>query len=180
MREEDDQLYIYKLYGISVPRRLKADKTLRNLIGPNTKITDDQITKAQEVLDNPWVDFKPYALDYVKKIREAIKMARDESYMHDEEYNLITLPLTQIKGQAAMFGNPLISEVSAIILKFLEHYQKLDKDMLTILEAYCSTVVLSYDKNLYNLDTPGGRILMTELNYAMQRYNEKFKKMTGR
>lgn len=180
MREEDDQLYIYKLYGLSVPRRIKATRTLRALIGPGTKITDDQIAKAQEVIDNPPVDFKPYAIQYVRKIMDAIEMARHESYMHQEEYDLIVLPLTQIKGQAGMFGNPLVSEVSAMILKFLEHYKKLDGDMLIILDVYCKTVRLSYDKKLFNVETPGGRILMSEIGYAMQRYSERFKKKTGR
>ena len=180
MREEDDQLYIYKLYGLSVPRRMKADRSLRARIGPSVKITDDQVAKAQEVIDNPPVDFEPYAMDYLRKIKDAVEMARHESYLHEEEYNLIILPMTQIKGQAAMFGNHLASEVSAMILKFVEHYKKLDSDMLILLDAYCKTVHLSYSKKLYNVETPGGRVLISEISYAMQRYTERFKKKTGR
>ncbi len=180
MREEDDQLYIYKLYGISVPRKMKANKSLRALIGPNAKITPQQIEKAQDIIDNPRVDFRPYAMEYLNKIEGAIEMARQETYLHEEEYNLVAIPLTQIKGQASMFGNPLASEISGMVLKFLEHYKKLDLDMLMLVEAYCRTIRLSYDKKISNIETPAGRVLVTELSSAMQRYTEKFNKKTGR
>lgn len=180
MRDEDDQLHIYKLYGINVPRVIRADKSLRARIGPHAKINDDQIAKAQDVLDKPRIDFQPYAVDYIKKIREGMDMASVESYAYDSEYYKITVPLTQIKGQAGMFGNPLASEVSAMVLKFIEHYQRLDKDILNLLDVYCNTITLSYDQKLFNVETPGGKVLISELNEAMQRYVEKFKKMTGR
>jgi len=156
MREEDDQLYIYKLYGIALPRFIKSDKALRARIGPNTKITDDQIKQAQDIIDNTPIDFEPYAMNYLHKIKEAVEMA------------------------AAMFGNHLASEISAMILKFIEHYKRLDSDMLVLLEAYCKTIHLSYSKKLYNVDTPGGRVLLSEMGYAMERYAERFRKKTGR
>lgn len=180
MREEDDQLYIYKLYGISVPRRIRADKSLRSRIGVNTKISTEQIDKAQDIIDNPRVDFEEYAYRYLSKIEKIIDVARQESYMHYDEYEKITVPLTQIKGQAGMFGNPLASEISAMVLKFLEHYQRLDDDMLDILNVYCRMIRASYTKSLLHIETPGGRILIGELTHAMQRYKDKFKKMTGR
>ena len=180
MREEDDQLYIYKLYGIALPRFIKSDKALRARIGPNTKITDDQIKQAQDIIDNTPIDFEPYAMNYLHKIKEAVEMARNETYLHDGEYDMIVFPMTQIKGQAAMFGNHLASEISAMILKFIEHYKRLDSDMLVLLEAYCKTIHLSYSKKLYNVDTPGGRVLLSEMGYAMERYAERFRKKTGR
>jgi len=180
MREEDDQLYIYKLYGVSLPRRMKAEKSLRARIGPNVKITDDQIGKAQEILDDHTIDFTPYAINYLRQIKEALEMAKHESYLHQEEYNLIVMPMIQIKGQGGMFGNQLASEVSEMVLKLLEHYKRLDNDMLILLEAYCKTIQLSYDKKLYNIETPGGRVLVSEIGYAMERYTERFKKKTGR
>ena len=79
-----------------------------------------------------------------------------------------------------MFGNHLASEISAMILKFIEHYKRLDSDMLVLLEAYCKTIHLSYSKKLYNVDTPGGRVLLSEMGYAMERYAERFRKKTGR
>ena len=180
MKEEDDQLYIYKLYGISLPRFMKAEKSLRARIGPNAKISDDQINKAQEIIDNPPLDFETHVMNYLRKIKEAIEIARDEAYLHEDEYNMIVIPMTQIKGQAAMFGNDLASEISAMVLKFLEHYKRLDEDMLILLDAYCKTIHLSYEKKLLNVNTPGGRVLISEISYAMERYTDRFNKKTGR
>ena len=127
MRDDDDQMYIYKLHGISQPRRLKAINYLRQKIGPNATITDHQIEQAQDIIDNPRMDFTPYALDRVKDIEDAVDFADDVSYMPENMMDGVLRPLMQIKGQAAMFGNPLATELSARILYFLERYKRLDK-----------------------------------------------------
>lgn len=180
MREEDDQLYIYKLYGISVPRKIKVNNILRQKIGPNAKITQDQIEKAQEIIDNPRIDFEPYAIQYVRNIENAIYAAADENYMREEDYDKITMPLTEIKGQAGMFGNKLASELSTHLLRFLEHYKRLDRDVLQIVAIYCKSIRASYAAKLFDTDKTAGRNLLTEMQYAMQRYDKKFKEMTGR
>ena len=180
MREEDDQLYIYKLYGIYKPRVIKAEKALRSKIGPRAKITDDQIASAQKIIDQPEIDFKPYALEYVQKIEDAVNAARQVSYMQGDDYYKITIPLTQIKGQATMFGNVVASIISARILKFMEHYQRLDEDVFKIMDVYIQSVRLSYHSRLFTLEQSDAHTLLSELDYAIDRYHTKFKQKTGR
>lgn len=180
MREEDDQLYIYKLYGISVPRKIQVTNVLRQKIGVGVKITQEQIEQAQELIDNPRVDFEPYALDAIRKIENAIYAAADESYMREEDYDKITMPLTEIKGQAAMFGNKLASQLSAILLKYLEHYRRLDRDMLKIIALYCRSIRISYGSRWFEIDNQASQALLSEMQAAMNRYDKKFKQMTGR
>jgi hypothetical protein len=180
MREEDDQLYVYELYGISTPRRFKANNNLRARIGPTTRITEEQIQKAQSIIDNPVIDFKPYAFLYVQKIEHVLEDLKLESYGREEKYNLITIPLTQLKGQGAMFGNPLVSEISSMILKLLEHYQTLDDDMLSVLNSYCKSIRAAYDLRLTTVSSQGGGDLVNEFAAVMQRYAEKFRGRTGR
>jgi len=180
MREEDDQLYVYKLYGLSTPRRIKADKSLRSLIGPKAHITEEQIEKAQQVIENSHVDFKPHALNYINQIDKAVEMIKAESYAREEDYSSLINPLIQIKGQAAMFGNKLASEISAMVLKFVEHYHRLDDDMLDFINAYCRAIRASYKREIYETNSPAGLDLIEELSTAMERYRKKFNKKTGR
>ena len=180
MRDEDDQLYIYKLYGISIPRKFSAQKVLRNKIGPNGGITQRQIDNAQDILENPKIDFQPFALQHISELEHAIRGIKETSYQEGGDHNKITDPLIQIKGQATMFGNPLATDISQTVLRFIEHYKNLDDDALSILQLYCNSIKLSYANKLYNGDTPGGRILISELEHTIARYHEKFKKKTGR
>ena len=179
MREEDDQLYIYRLYGISTPRRLRVGNTLRSKIGPNATITEDQIKSAQQAINNSPVNFKPYALKYIEQIERAVEEVSEIYYMPESNLNSVTIPMTEIKGQAGMFGNSLVSELSAKLLKFIEHYKRFDADVLAIVGIYCKSVRMSYESKLLTSDTSGGRVLLSEMEYAMERYNRKFKKLTG-
>ena len=104
MREEDDQLYIYKLYGINKPRKIKAAKTLRAKIGPVTKILPEQIRDAQNIIDYPEIDFKPFAFAYIDKIEEAIRIATGTDCDREQYYDELVVPLSNIKGQAGMMG----------------------------------------------------------------------------
>jgi hypothetical protein len=178
MREEDDQLYIYKLYGISVPRKVKVSNISRRI--PNAKITQAQIENAQELINNPRVDFEPYAIQYIRQIEDAIYIVADDNYMREDDYEKVILPLTEIKGQAGMFGNNIASELSAHVLKFIERYKRLDKDVLQIIALYCKSIRKSYSSKLFDIEQTAGHVLLTEIQYAMQRYDKKFKAMTGR
>jgi len=180
MRDEDDQLYIYKLYGVSRPRKIRAQHTLRSKIGPSAKITEEQVRQAQQVINSPEIDFTPYAMDLIAEIEDAIMAMQMDSYGRENDFNRLTVPLSNIKGQAGMFGNWFATDLSQITLKFLEQYKRLDNDALDIISVYCRGARASYDLRLYKPDYDGAQDILMELNYAINRYNEKFKKRTGR
>jgi len=180
MREEDDQLYIYQLYGISVPRRFKAQNTLRNLIGPSAKITQDQIDSAQEVIDKDIVDYGPQVFILIDDVMSAIAAFEQQPDMDDILYEKVTTAFAEIKGQAAMFGNPLASQLANRLSHFLDQYRRFDKDVLYIIRSCCETIKVTYTKNIKSSDMPQARLFLSELEYAMRRYGDKFKKMTGR
>ncbi len=180
MRDEDDQLYIYQLYGISTPRKIKAEKTLRAKIGASTKITPEQIEKAQKIITHPKKDFSGYALQQLSRIEGAIHATYENTYDRESDYELIIVPLSNIKGQAGMFGNWLASHLSEIILKFLEKYKRLDNDALDILGHYCKAIHLTYELELFDTTSTGGQKIAHELQYVVKRYNERFKKKIER
>ena len=181
MLEEDDQLYVYKLYGVSIPRKFKARKNLRNRIGEHTTITQTQIEKAEELIGNGMVDYSPYVFDCLEDILMTVQDVRNGGNdMDDLFYDRVIIPLVQIKGQAAMFGNPVASQLAHIVVNFMEHYHRLDNDVLKIIEACCHSIRISYTKDIKDLASSKAQLLISELQYAMKRYNHKFKQKTGR
>lgn len=174
MRDEDDQLHIYKLYGVSTPRVIKATRTLRAKIGAGTKITPEQITTAQDFIENSGLDYSKTALGYIKQLEGVIAAMRETRYNRESDYNMISMPIMQIKGQAGMFGNDLATAISYRILVFLEKFQRLDDAVLDILAVYTKAIKLSYNLKLYNANTQGAREIVKELDEALSRYSRKF------
>lgn len=174
MRDEDDQLYIYQLYGISTPRKIKADKNLRAKIGPSAKITAQQIEEAQKVILYPKKDLSSYTIEQLSKIEGVVGAMYERTYDREADYEFIIIPLSNIKGQAGMFGNWLASHLSEILLKFLEKYQRLDNDALDILSNYCKAIRLTHELELFDTTSTGGQKIAYELQYAIKRYNERF------
>lgn len=180
MREEDDQLYIYRLYGISIPRRFRAKNNIRLRIGQTSKISQEQIDKAQELIDRKVVDYSPYVFDYLNQIESALNLAKKTEFLDDLFYNQILFPFVQIKGQAAMFGNPLATQLARLTIDFMEHYHRFDDDMLNIIAVCCKAIRHSYQHEVFDVSSSKGQLLLSELQYAMKRYRDKFKRLTGR
>jgi hypothetical protein len=180
MREEDDQLYVYKLYGISTPRIIKATKTLRNKIGPVAKITSEQIQDAQEYLEECGLDFSIQALQYIEELENIVADMRHSDYNREEDYDIVATPIMQVKGQAGMFGNKLASEVSYMLLAFMEKFRRLDHGMLNIIGIYIRVVRLSYRFELHNTGVPGADDIINELQVALDKYYDKYANDTGK
>ena len=174
MRDEDDQLHVYELYGVSTPRIIKATKDLRAMIGPSAKITKEQVEHAQKFIETSGLDYAPTALNYIKQLEGVIEEMRQTDYNRESDYNLVSMPIMQIKGQAGMFGNHLASVISYRILLFLEKFQRLDDAVLDIVGVYIKAVRLSYQLKLYSDQSEGGREIVNELDGALNRYRKKF------
>ena len=174
--KKDDQLFVYKLFGISTPRLLKSRSNLRQRIGPTATISDAQILKAQYHAEKPAVDFTPYILDYISQLESIVEMLRADDYGREDHYDRTTIPIVQIKGQAAMFGKPFVSSVSEKILFFMEQYKRLDNDVLDILTAYCAVIKTVCDAD----STASQDNLMEEIESALNRYKLKFDRKTGK
>lgn len=176
--DKDDQMYIYQLFGISTPRRVKAINDIRNKIGPMATIKEDQIIKAQQKIDKKGIDYQPYANQLLSRIEDLLIELKATDYDREREYNRVAAPIAQIKGESGMFGNDFVSDVSARILNFMEHYHRLDDDVLEILQAYCRCVRLAYQHNVSIVDSGDADRLMKELNAALDRYHAKFRRKT--
>lgn len=176
--DKDDQMYVYKLFGISTPRRIKAINTLRQKIGPVATIREDHIIKAQNKIDKSGVNYEPYALALLEKVENIIHELSFNDYDREREYGRVVAPIAQLKGEAAMFGNEFVTEVSARILNFMEHYHRLDDDVLEILRAFCSCIRMAYQNNVSMSKSNGASRLIEELDSAVKRYNVKFRRRT--
>jgi len=182
INDEDDQLYIYKMYGVSKSRRIKADNNLRLKIGPTAKITEKQIEDAQWVIERGNVDqLYSYAINLVDKMESDISMLSTFApYDREDHYDLMITPVVELKGQCAMFGNDFVTALSKIVIYFLEKYRVFDNVVLEIMSIFCRSTRLSFDKEIYEVGQINAQKLINELEYTIKWYedrvNEKRKK----
>jgi hypothetical protein len=88
--------------------------------------------KAQELLESNSVDFRPVAYMLVDVLHEAIANAKSGAATGEDAINAMLYPAMQLKSQGAMFHYPLISEISNILVNFLETVPDVDRDVMDI------------------------------------------------
>lgn len=177
INDEDDQLYIYKMYGVTQPRRIKADNSLRLKIGPTARITESQIENAQWSIDRGNVDqLYSYAMGLVDKMDNDIAMLSNfEPYDRAEHFNLMLTPVVELKGQCAMFGNDFVTALAKMVVYFLEKYRALDNVTLEIMSIFCRATRLSFDKEIYELGQINAQKLLNELEYTIKWYEDQIR-----
>jgi hypothetical protein len=96
----------------------------------------EDVVKAQTVLEENTVDFKPMAIMLIKLLDKAAAAAKSGSIKGESAIESIAYPAMQLRAQGAMFHYPLVTEISDILVNFLETVDAADKDVLDIVSAH--------------------------------------------
>ena len=165
---------------------LEPDKSLQVKTGTG-KLDEDSIARGQSVIENNKIDFIPIAREFSDRLYKAILMAElDETKSRISLDNLM-FPLMQLKANGLVFKYDLISELSTIIMDFVENLQELDDDAIEIIRAYHTTLIHIINQEMEGNGGENGDHLFEELGGACDRYyairtalqNQKFKKHIG-
>ena len=124
-----DQKKIRKAELISPPNKLKEK------VGSGG-IDEGVLFKAQALLENNTIDFSPIAALLVDVLNEAITDAKNGSATGEPAIEAMIYPAMQLKAQGTMFHYPLITDISNILVNFLETVTNADKDVLDIVVAH--------------------------------------------
>src|SRR5689334_18011463 len=83
-------------------------------------IDENLLTKAQALLEDNTVDFKPIADMLIDVLTEAVQNTRAGVLTGENAIEAIIYPAMQLKAQGGMFHYPLVTELSNILVNFLE------------------------------------------------------------
>lgn len=153
---------------------LKASQTLLLKTGGG-KFSPDQIHKADEVISNNTIDFTEIAVDYLAQLEHAIKICRTALAQNadDDHKQGMIKPVMALKAHGKMFRYDLITSLADVVMGFLEHIKKLDKDAIDIVDAHHKTLTLIIVKKISGSGGGSGDILKDELQGACRRYQSK-------
>lgn len=131
------------------------------------------LERAEEFIQNNKINFPMLAQDYLIRSEVAIDTARSKAVRDHNIIYAIIRPIMGLKAGGGMFQYDLITEISDIMLKFLEGISDLNDDALDILEVYQKITNAVIDGKLTGTGGDAGKILTDELYRACRRYAKK-------
>jgi hypothetical protein len=160
--------------GTGKARIIKANRMLQAKVGAGP-LDPEAVKKSQDVLDENKVDFGPMAEGFLKELSESVENARKnlDTGDHGVLIGSISAPVMQLKANAGMFGYSLLGSLANIMLSFLETIDKIDKDVIEIVNAHHQTLSLIIKAHMSGDGGDQGEQLQMELRDACKRYFAK-------
>ena len=128
------------------------------------------LVKAQETIDKNTIDFRPIAKELVEQLTAAVKKAQEGSADSEVLLEGMIYPAMQMKAQGAMFHFPLVTDISDILVNFLETVNDVDKDVLEIVIAHKMAISAVISADMRGTGDAKGKVLRDSLLDACMRY----------
>lgn len=154
---------------------IKPPNVLKAKVGSGG-LSENILDKAQKMIENNTVDFIPLAEMYLEALSKSIDAIKNGASEHDDdEYSINSLiyPIMQLKSNGGMFKYPLISDISASIIQFLEVIEKTDSEVVEIVTAFHTTIRAIISNRIQGSGGDHGKALIKELSDACHRYLDK-------
>ena len=148
---------------------IKASRDLQIKVGKGN-ISPNQIQRAQSIIENNKVEFAPLAKPHLKALKEAVAEAVRDVKDSADILEDIMAPIMNLKANAATFNYPLITEISAVILTFIETVKRVDHEIVEILENFYKTMSVIISQEIYTSQNPVGSRLLDEFRQVCRRY----------
>jgi hypothetical protein len=151
---------------------IKAENKLIKKTGYG-EISELSISKSEDIIVGNSVDFKTIALPILSRLKTAIIEAKSSPEKIDTFNQDFISAVMELKANGPMFKYDLIGQLASVMLSFLEHINKLDKDAIEIIEAHEKTLTLIVTREIKSDGGPMGKKLLMELESACSRYYRK-------
>lgn len=160
------------------PRRkaefTKPPNLLKVKVG-NGGLSEEILNKAQALLENNSVDFRPLGEMYLDALSKGIEQARTPPSNMDNESIIAAMlyPTMQLKANGGMFHYPLVTNISDRLIQFLEVIEDVDNEALEIILAFHTTIRAVLVGQVQGTGGKRGAELINALIDACFRYFEK-------
>ena len=128
------------------------------------------IERAEQFLQSNSVEFAPIAEMYFGVLEDSIQRILKEDIIGEDAFDALLYPLVQLKAHGGMFQYPLVTEISSMLINFLEVIRSMDKDAVDVILAHKMTLRAVLTSRIQNGSSPQGRALIKALKEACMRY----------
>lgn len=120
-------------------KMVAPENTLKKKVG-HGGFDQATLAKAQNMIENNTVDFRPIAKDYISELNNILKEARAGAMRNEDVLPSLMFPLMQLKAQGGLFHYPFISRLSHVLIDCLETVPAADNDVLDLVEGYRDSI----------------------------------------
>lgn len=156
---------------------IQPDAGLKGKVG-HGGLNQNILEKAQTIIDENTIDFIPVAMRDLSTLQEALKIVKSQRDKHETNslIAILGIPVMQLKANGSMFGYPLITKISSLMIRFLETIDTLDNDTFDVLSGFLTSFNAVLIGNIRMDDPTGaGDDLYNALEDACQRHLNKVK-----
>ncbi len=150
-------------------KRIEASKELQKKVGTGT-IDAKKIAKAQDVIKTTKVDFAELARPDMDKIQKAIDDAKRDMLDHDAVMQSFKQPIMNLKANAGTFDYEFVSQLTGMVLMFLENIEKPDRKIIQIVDILHKTILLALAYNMSGDGGENGKTLLGAFDQVCKKY----------
>ena len=151
----------------------KATVDLQKKAGPGP-LDMELVHRAQNEIDENKIDFAPIGLKFLSKLEKGLGEVKDTPQENiDEDKKKLIGPVMELKANAKIFHYELVGNLANIMLSFLETIKQLDKDALSIVGSHHDSLKAILSGNMKGDGGKDGKVMVTELQDACNRYYKK-------
>ena len=150
---------------------VKPENKLKKKVG-NGGFKESDLIKAQSMIENNTIDFKPIAIGLLAELKAALSEVELGKTKGKEALGQILYPLMQLRAQGSLFHYPVITSISDIIVDFLDGVGVLDDDVVEIVVGYQKSLQAILTLGIKDDANPVGKDLRKALTEACQRYKK--------
>lgn len=160
------------------PRRkaefMRPVNVLKQKVGSGG-LSDDILNRAQKLLEENSVDFKPLAIIYLASLMNGINMAKGAKASDDTEEVIANMlyPAMQLKANGGMFQYALMTIIADKLIQFLEVIKEPDIESVEIVLAFHTTMEAVIYGEIKGDGGKQGKELVHALTDACMRYFAK-------
>lgn len=160
--------------GSKKARTIPASRELQSRVGTGT-VNDEVVDRAQDVIESNEVDFAPMARQELDKLTAIMKEVQGGERDGVEARQDISLPIMNLKANAATFNYPVISSISGTVLSLIEEFETLNKDLIKIVDNMQKAILVALMQDMKGEPGEAGKVLVKEFQNVCRIYLLKVK-----
>lgn len=152
-----------------LPKKIRASRELQGKVGIGV-IDEKKIGAAQRLMDNNKVDFGPLARPDLDRLQKAIDAAREGMSDSAAAMQSLKIPIMNLKANAGSFNYGFVSQLTGMVLLFLEDIDKPDKKIIQIVDILHKTILLALAYQMSGDGGNNGQMLLKTFEEVCRKY----------
>lgn len=154
---------------------VKPKNKLKTKVGDGG-FNDQDLKKAQIVIEKNKIDFEPIARDLFTEIEAILTSIKTKEKKANDCLGILLDALMKLRAQGSLFHYPSITHISDVIVDFLDTEKTINEDVIDILAVYRKTGDAIISLKIKDVKNKTCLTLINELRQACTRYQKKHRK----